>query len=514
MHKQIKRIIAMTLAISAFCAITPAKYLKAQFSKVAYASSDDDDDDDDEDKGYLEDLDISEGSISFSEKKMEYTTKIDNSIDEVTITVKAEDSTDKIKIDGSDVDLDNSRKAQKTIELERGRNLIKIKVDSEAYGIRTYNLVINRGSASSNSSNSDDENDAYLDDISLSDGDISFSKETMKYDVNVSSSVDEIRITAQPEYDDDDVKIDDVSVDKDEDYRRSVKLAYGGNTILIEVQDEDGNEQTYTLNINRGGTIAIDSSQVIDTTQDPIYLDDIVIEDGDIPLKFKPKVTSYAVDVDDDQDNIIIKAKPEYDDVVRINGTKVEDLYSSRVNLEEGKNVIEIKINNSNTYDKSDDEYEERTYTVTVYRGTSQGTAATSNGGDSETNTNSSKANQWVSVNGKWQYNDALGNPLKNIWYYDRNYDKNYYLQADGYMATGWLYNSGAWYYLDESGTMQIGWKQVGSNWYYLDNTGKMTIGWFKDMDGKYYYLNSSGAMVTNTTIDGYKIGSNGAWVK
>ena len=40
-----------------------------------------------------------------------------------------------------------------------------------------------------------------------------------------------------------------------------------------------------------------------------------------------------------------------------------------------------------------------------------------------------------------------------------------------------------------------------------------MMTGWIKDANGKWYYLYSTGVMASNTTISGYKIGSNGAWI-
>lgn len=500
MNKRIKRIIAITLTVSALSAILPVKCIKFITSSIAYASEEDEEDEYKAiENSYLSDLDVSEGILNFMKKKTDYTVRVDSEDENVIVTAVAKNSTDKIKIDGTDVTLDSNNKAVKTIELSKGRNLIKIKVETEDYGMRTYNLVINRGSATnSNSSSSDDLDGVYLNNIALSDGDISFTKNKMAYDVNVDSSVNEIRITAEPEVDSYEVKIAGVRTDSDESYRRTVNLVNGKNTVIINVQDNDGNEQTYTLNIYRGGTTLINASQVVDNTQDPIYLDDLVIEDGDIPLKFKPKVTNYAIDVKESYDSIIIKAKPEYDNLVMINDSKSGKSYVRRIDLNEGKNVIKIKVNNNNTYDQSDDEYEERIYTLTVYRGTSQGTAQGEQAGNAinaQNNSNISnvKINQWINNNGKWQYNDSTGTPLKNTWYFDGNYGKNYYFQQDGTMATGWL--------------------SYNANWYYLDNDGSMMTGWIKDANGKWYYLYSTGVMASNTTINGYKIGSNGAWI-
>ena len=40
-----------------------------------------------------------------------------------------------------------------------------------------------------------------------------------------------------------------------------------------------------------------------------------------------------------------------------------------------------------------------------------------------------------------------------------------------------------------------------------------MQTGWINDK-GTWYYCNGSGAMLANTTVDGYTLGANGAWVK
>ena len=40
-----------------------------------------------------------------------------------------------------------------------------------------------------------------------------------------------------------------------------------------------------------------------------------------------------------------------------------------------------------------------------------------------------------------------------------------------------------------------------------------MATGWVND-NGTWYYLNGSGAMLSNTVVDGYKLGASGAWVK
>ena len=60
---------------------------------------------------------------------------------------------------------------------------------------------------------------------------------------------------------------------------------------------------------------------------------------------------------------------------------------------------------------------------------------------------------------------------------------------------------------------MTTGWQKVLDKWYYLGDDGIMKIGWL-ELGDKWYYLNSDGSMATNTTISGYKLGSDGVWIR
>ena len=50
------------------------------------------------------------------------------------------------------------------------------------------------------------------------------------------------------------------------------------------------------------------------------------------------------------------------------------------------------------------------------------------------------------------------------------------------------------------------------SDWWYTEGSSWAT-GW-KLIDGNWYYFNSDGYMAHDTTIDGCKLGSNGAWIQ
>ena len=120
------------------------------------------------------------------------------------------------------------------------------------------------------------------------------------------------------------------------------------------------------------------------------------------------------------------------------------------------------------------------------------------------------KATGWLNLNGTWYYLDNNGIMqtgwlnLSGTWYY---------LQSSGAMATGWLNLNGTWYYLQPSGAMATGWLNLNGTWYYLQPSGAMHTGWLND-NGTWYYLQSSGAMAANTTVDGYRLGANGAWIR
>ena len=273
---------------------------------------------------------------------------------------------------------------------------------------------------------------------------------------------------------------------------------------------DDSFVSEYTIKVKYTGS----SSDSEEEENGDVYLKTLTLSDGS--LSFSKSTSNYNVSVADSVSEVKITAKPdcdtdEYDDYeVTIDGSIVDedDKFKKSVSLSKGKNEIKITV--------EDDNDEKRTYTLNINRGgttttnTNTGNNSSNNG---STDTTTVKVNQWIQVNGGWQYNDSSGNSVKNSWFIDRNYGKEYYLQSNGYMATSWLNYSGSWYYLGSDGAKKTGWQSVSGTWYYLDSQGKMQTGWIKDTTGKYYYLNSNGSMASNTTVGGYKLGANGAWI-
>jgi glucan-binding YG repeat protein len=484
MNKRIKRIIAVALTVSSLYTVSPVSNF---MTTKAYASTSTSD-------SQLRSIYLSDGSIDFSSSTYSYTVRVGSSVDDITVTAKPKNTNSTVEIDGTDVDSSDSYRD--TVSLSKGSNTIKVKVTDEDNKTRTYTLNVYRGTSSS-------YDDVYLRSLYLSDGNIDFDKDKTSYYVNVNSSVDDITITAKPEDSDDTVRIDGTTVDDSDKYKKTVSLDKGSNKIEVEVEDDSSSDsRTYTLNINRGSS---------STTQNDKYLDELSINDSNISLE--DNKTSYDVTTKDSVDEIDVKAvanDSDYD--VYINGTNVDshDDYKKAVSLNKGKNQITIQIKDvhGNLL---------RAYTLNVLRGVEN-----------------IKANQWVEVSGKYQYNDAQGNPKKNTLFYDSSKSKSYYLDQDGYRVTGWkqvgsswyLFDTdgsmikgwkntgGAWYYLQDSGAMVTGWLPFGNGqWYYLNSDGSMRTGWLYD-GGKYYYFYSDGSMAVNTTIGGYRVGSNGAWIR
>jgi GH25 family lysozyme M1 (1,4-beta-N-acetylmuramidase) len=90
---------------------------------------------------------------------------------------------------------------------------------------------------------------------------------------------------------------------------------------------------------------------------------------------------------------------------------------------------------------------------------------------------------------------------LSNNWYYFNN---------SGSMATGWIVDNGVSYYLYDTGAMAKGWINLNGNWYFLKPNGAMSTGWINSGNDSYYLDLATGKLITNATIDGYKIGADG----
>jgi uncharacterized repeat protein (TIGR02543 family) len=122
----------------------------------------------------------------------------------------------------------------------------------------------------------------------------------------------------------------------------------------------------------------------------------------------------------------------------------------------------------------------------------------------------------WIHDGKAWYYLNKDG-IMQTGWLYDNNYKAWFYFAGNGAMKTGWVKDNGTWYYLAGNGEMKTGWLYDNNYkaWFYLGGDGKMKIGWTK-IDGSWRYFAGNGKMLTGKQNIGGKIYSfkgNGVWM-
>lgn len=284
--------------------------------------------------------------------------------------------------------------------------------------------------------------------------------------------------------------------------------------------------KTYTVHVRK----AYKASEA-ESLKSTVYLKELYLSDCNID--FSKKTTNYYLNVDENVNEILLRAIPNDNDAtVELNKDELskDDNYEKNIELNKGDNVYKIVVEN-------DDDI--LTYTLNIYRGKENNNKKDNSKNDDTKSilgeSNNSSTNVWRKKNGKLQYIDGTGQALKNKWWFNIYDGNNYYLDEEGYasigwksiknkwyyfdtngaMKTGWIQSEGKWYYLNKGGVMQTGWiKDSNKKWYYLGTDGAMKTGWIQDATGKWYYMNENGEMVQDTTVDGYKIDSDGHLVE
>lgn len=156
-----------------------------------------------------------------------------------------------------------------------------------------------------------------------------FSKDIENYVLNVPSTVENLKVTAEPE-----------------DAKATVKiignegLKEGDNKVTITVTAEDGSIKTYLLTVTKG----------VENTQ-TLGLQSLTIKGVDFADVFKPDVYEYTIEVKEDISKLEIEAVAN-DENATVEITGNED-------LEDGENVITILV-------KSADGENVVTYQITV----------------------------------------------------------------------------------------------------------------------------------------------------
>ncbi|MBN1056543.1 cell surface protein [Clostridium botulinum] len=232
----------------------------------------------------------------------------------------------------------------------------------------------------------------------------------------------------------------------------------------------------------------------------------------------KKSKENYCVKVDSDIDSIRIDASTDAADYAIYKNDGKKNYKGKDILLSDGITKIYIKTYDSKS-DADDDKNVKKEYKLTVKKSLDSNEGISSgDDNDSSSNleqskdndiknqnnslskfdnkvSNNAKRNQWVIVNGLWQYNNYLGDSLKDEWYHDTFNDKWYFLDSYGNMVTGWLNKGEQWYYFDSNGEMVTGWRSINGQWYYFNLLGKMMTERVLD-NGEWYYFLPSGELI------------------
>lgn len=206
---------------------------------------------------------------AFASTTKTYSLNVENNVSKVTIEAAVESSKSSFV----------KNYGPRTVTLNYGKNDVKIKVKAENGSENTYTINITR------KDNRDDNN--YLSTISLSKGNITFSKTTMTYTVNVDGNVKDITISAEAESQK--AKVSGTG---------TKELKEGTNKFTITVKAENETERKYTVIVNRGKATVetnetADTNETNETIENVVYVKSLDIKNANIV--FDPDVHEYTV---------------------------------------------------------------------------------------------------------------------------------------------------------------------------------------------------------------------------
>ncbi len=192
---------------------------------------------------------------------------------------------------------------EKTVDY--GNNKFTIIVTSESGDKYTYTLNVTR---------TDDRSSVNtLKTLTISDGELTFNPSVTEYTVNVENNVEKVTITSS---------LTDSKSKYVTDFKnKEIELIEGSNKVEIKVVSEKGEENTYTININR----ALSSNNSLKTLK---------VNDEKIKLLENEFIYNYTVE--NDVDEVTVEAVP--------NDSKATVKLDESYPLEVGENEINIKV--------------------------------------------------------------------------------------------------------------------------------------------------------------------------
>ena len=216
----------------------------------------------------LQSLSISGQNLlpAFNPNTVNYTVTVPNQVTGITVNAAANHSLATVTGTGNQT-------------LTVGDNPFPVKVTAEDSTVKTYTVTVHRVS-----------NDATLKTLALNDGDIlpEFDPAVFSYTVWSPSSVPGITVDAETNH-------EFAKITAGTGYHL---LTCGNNTFEIKVTSEDGTVETYTVT-------------VIHTSNDAT-LKSLTLNNGVIPLPFRPGILKYKVEVEDEVSDIVIACEANH----------------------------------------------------------------------------------------------------------------------------------------------------------------------------------------------------------
>lgn len=250
-------------------------------------------------------------SPTFSKTTYEYTLNVPSNVTQVNVVAKKGDNNQTITGTGK-------------INLNYGQNRVRVVVKAQDGSSRTYQIMITRAD--------DRTGDTSLQSLNVSNTSIKYQNGVNSYEATVSRSIDNVLITA-------------ITTDPNATLIGTGKkqLNIGNNTFTITVVSSQGQQASYTININR-------SNEELEVITQSNKLKSLKVNTLYFNLNEEKKY--YLLSIPKEQTSLNIEA------IAESASAKVE--ITGNANFDYGLNLVTIKVTETNN--------EKKEYNIVVYR--------------------------------------------------------------------------------------------------------------------------------------------------
>ena len=250
-------------------------------------------------------------SPTFSKTTYEYTLNVPSNVTQVNVVAKKGDNNQTITGTGK-------------INLNYGQNRVRVIVKAQDGSSRTYQIMITRAD--------DRTGDTSLQSLNVSNTSIKYQNGVNSYEATVSRSIDNVLITA-------------ITTDPNATLIGTGKkqLNIGNNTFTITVVSSQGQQASYTININR-------SNEELEVITQSNKLKSLKVNTLYFNLNEEKKY--YLLSIPKEQTSLNIEA------IAESASAKVE--ITGNANFNYGLNLVTIKVTETNN--------EKKEYNIVVYR--------------------------------------------------------------------------------------------------------------------------------------------------